>query len=389
MKKISIKRWIIVTMMFGVFANIAHPVTPRFIKGLGLGDSMFGWAFAGMAFTNFMFSPLWAKICSKIGAAKVTAITLFFYGVSQLMFGYSTTAFQIMFARLFGGFFIGGLYVAQLVYIIDNSEGEEKSKAIMTNATMQIVFGTLGFLIGGLIGDKSIKAAFLFQFLGLMLASLYVVLFIGENKKEDPVEMTLQSVNPFNSLRTEEVKTNKYLKNILIVSILASTATVLYDQTFNYYMADFFNFPPSINGFVKAITGVLAFISNSTLAIYIIKKKDLTKSLAYLYTIVGLLIIALISIKIPLVFLGINIIYFVIHSAYIPFIQKIVTDSATNQNEVVGTMNSLKSLGMILGAIIAGQTYAISKQLPFILASAIYFISAIIIVLNQRKTKEI
>ena len=102
MKKISMKRWLVVTVLFAVFANIAHPVTPRFIKELGLGDAMFGWAFAGMAITNFLFSPMWAKLCEKYGSIKLTMVSLFFYGVAQLMFGFSTTASSIMFARLLG-----------------------------------------------------------------------------------------------------------------------------------------------------------------------------------------------------------------------------------------------------------------------------------------------
>lgn len=387
MKKISIKRWLIVTMMFGIFANIAHPVTPRFIKSLGLGDSMFGWAFAGMAFTNFIFSPLWAKICEKWGSVKVSIVCLFFYGVSQLIFGLSTTEFGIMFARMFGGMFIGGLHVAQLVYIVDYAPEDQKGQVMVQNATYQIVFGTIGYLIGGLIGDYSVLYAFLFQVVGIMLTTLYVILFVKEGKLQNRQTLiTFENINPFNGLRSKEVKTNNFLRNILIVSVMASMATTLYDQTFNYYMADFYNFAPSVNGIVKAITGVLAFISNSTLAIYVIKKTNLSKSLAYLFGIVGSLILALISIRVDILFLAINVVYFTVHAAYIPFIQKLVTDHSVNQSEAVGTMNSLKSLGMIIGAVVAGQTYALSKQLPFILASIIFFISAFITITNRNKT---
>ncbi len=384
MKKISMKRWLVVTMLFAVFANIAHPVTPKFIKSLGLGDSMFGWAYAGMAITNFIFSPLWAKLCEKYGSVKITIISLFFYGVSQLMFGFSTTAFSIMAARLLGGFFVGGLYVSQLVYIVNNSSEEEKGQAMVNNSTMQIVFGTIGFLLGGVIGDISIMYAFYFQFAGLMVSVLFVILFVGEREiKPSESTISLNDINPLTSL-SSSTDTSKYLRNIFIVSILASTATVLYDQTFNYYMADFFNFPPSVNGTIKAITGVLAFVSNSTLTYWIIRKTNLSKSLSYIFMVVAVLIIALISIEVPVLFLGINIVYFAIHASYIPILQKIVTDNSKDQNLAVGKINSLKSLGMIIGAIVAGQAYATSKQLPFILASIIFIISGIIMLLNRK-----
>lgn len=363
-------------MLFAIFANIAHPVTPKFIKLLGLSDGMFGYAYAGMAMTNFLFSPMWAKLAERYGSIKITLTTLFFYAVSQLMFGLSTTTFSIMFARLFGGFFIGGLFVSQLLYIVNNAKPEEKGQAMVNNATMQIVFGTFGYLLGGLIGDFNILYAFYFQVAGLLLTALYVYLFIKDGPNTNEVkQFKLKDINPFRSLQTKEVSSNKVLRNIFIISIMASTATVLYDQTFNYYMADFFNFPPSVNGTVKAITGVLAFITNSTLTLWIIKKTNLIKSLGAIFITAASLILVLINVEVPLIFLGINILYFAIHAAYTPVIQNLVTSTAKDQAAAVGTFNSLKSLGMILGALVAGSAYAIGKKLPFII-SIIIFIAA-------------
>ena len=42
-------------------ANFAHPITPTLIQNLQLPDYSFGMLYAGMAFTNFLFSPFWAK----------------------------------------------------------------------------------------------------------------------------------------------------------------------------------------------------------------------------------------------------------------------------------------------------------------------------------------
>ncbi len=105
MKKKSVSRWLIVTALIGICSNMAHPVTPRFIKSLGLGDSMFGYAFAAMAITNFLFSPTWAKLASKYGIVKINIICGIFYAISQLSFGFSTTSFQLILARLSSGLF--------------------------------------------------------------------------------------------------------------------------------------------------------------------------------------------------------------------------------------------------------------------------------------------
>ncbi|NLC33820.1 MAG: MFS transporter [Erysipelothrix sp.] len=385
MRKVSMQRWILVTILFAIFANIAHPVTPRFIKGLGLGDSMFGWAFAGMAFTNFLFSPMWAALTKKWGSVNITVVSLIVYGLSQLMFGYATSASTIMMARLLGGLFVGGIQVSQLTYIVNNADEESKGKTLVNNATMQIVFGTIGYLIGGVIGDYSIIAAFHFQFIGLCVSAAFVFFFVTENPLSTTLErLSLKLMSPFTPFMKSDVNESKFLRNIFIISIVASVASVLYDQTFNYYMADYFNFEPSVNGIIKAITGITALVSNSTLTLWIIKKANISKALGYIFMIVSTLIVALISINNPLLFLVINILYFTIHAAYLPLVQKVVTDSAIDQNTTIGKINALKSLGMIIGAIIAGQGYAISKQLPFILASILFMIIGFMSLFNRK-----
>ena len=55
-------------------ANFAHPITPTLIKELALPDYSFGVLYAGMAFTNFLFSPMWAKQVKRIGSKKVLGI---------------------------------------------------------------------------------------------------------------------------------------------------------------------------------------------------------------------------------------------------------------------------------------------------------------------------
>lgn len=166
---------------------------------------------------------------------------------------------------------------------------------------------------------------------------------------------------------------------------MVSSATVLYDQTFNYYIADFFDLPPSVNGTVRAVTGLLAFITNSTLTMVIVRKTNLTKSLGSVFVTVSLLITLLISVDTPFIFILINCVYFAIHATYIPIIQSIVTTAASDQTTAVGILNSLRSLGMIFGAILAGSTYVLFKKAPFIIAIVLYISCGLYCVLALSK----
>lgn len=357
----------------GVSSNMAHPVTPLFIKSLGLGDSMFGYAFAAMSITNFLFSPTWAKLASKYGIIKINIICSFFYGISQLMFGISSTSFTLILARLSSGLFLGGILVTQLLYIIENSTMQQRGPDMVKNATLVIVSGTIGYLIGGTIGDYKIIYTFITQFVGLMVMVMFTLLFVADGHvKNNSQALKLKDINPFQSLKSKELVSNSFLKNIFLISIMASAATVLYDQTFNYYITDFFNFPPSVNGTVRAITGILAFLTNSTITLWIVRKTNLTKSLGTLFIGIAALILALINVNIPIIFIVINCIYFAFHAMYIPIIQNIVTDASVDQVSAVGTLNSLRSLGMIIGALLAGTTYTLMKKAPFMLAIIIY-----------------
>ena len=91
MKKVSITRAFIFVIIYSLFANFAHPVTPTFIQNLGLPDYMFGVAFACMSTTNFLFSPFWGKISRGFGSSKVLGVCYLGYALAQYIFGAATT----------------------------------------------------------------------------------------------------------------------------------------------------------------------------------------------------------------------------------------------------------------------------------------------------------
>ena len=121
MKKISVNILMFLVFLYSLGANFAHPVTPTFIQVLGLHDYMFGVAFACMSLTNFLFSPFWGKISEKYGGGLVFNACMLGYGVMQVFFGLSRSEIAVCIVRLVGGFFISGISVSQMIYIINHS----------------------------------------------------------------------------------------------------------------------------------------------------------------------------------------------------------------------------------------------------------------------------
>ena len=76
-----------------------------------------------------------------------------------------------------------------------------------------------------------------------------------------------------------------------------------------------------------------------------------------------------------------------LNSLHVPLIQKRITDSSSD--EIYGTYNALKSLGWIVGGLIAGFSYQLYFNLPFLITSLIFLISTIMLNFNSFKSNKL
>jgi Arabinose efflux permease len=385
MRKKSIKRLYIITIIYGLAANFVHPVTPTLLNQLNFDKFMFGVSFAMMSLTYFIFSPFWGKIMEKVSINKILALCLPGYALGQFIFCYATNAPILIFARLFAGCFSGGVMVSQMMYLSRNSEVTEKGKNLAINATFAAISSTLGYFFGGVFGNVSITFTFMVQVVCLVLLGGYSFFYLGDepgNNTDSFTELIKQS-NPIAVFREKEVFANKYITTILIISFFASLASTSYDQSLNYVITDQFDLPPSYNGIVKAITGVLSLIANSLISIKIVKKHNSDKYLATLYFLCSMSIALLLIVTNLYVFLGLGIIFLVLNNICQPIMQNLVTKSPENQGSVIGLFNALRGLGMVLGAIVAGFTYILHDKMPFAVSLFFFTVSAIMLLRNK------
>ena len=64
------------------------------------------------------------------------------------------------------------------------------------------------------------------------------------------------------------------LMALLMLSFgMANLGYIAFEQAFNYYLRDQFNLSSGYNGVIKAALGVISLVSNSTLCLWIIKKR--------------------------------------------------------------------------------------------------------------------
>ena len=364
-------------ILFNLAANFAHPVTPTIIQNLHLHDYMFGVALAMMQLANFLMSPVWGKLNSKISSRLTLLIGCCGYGVAQLWFALATTELMIILARLFAGVFVGGIFVSFLTYVVNMADPKDQPKYLTWSATIQSVAGAFGYLVGGVLGEYTIKGTFLIQALCLVVTgAAFFFICLPDKQTEGKIQLgqIVKDANPFGAFKDCAKFMTLNFATLFVVNVLINFGNTGFDQAFNYYLKAQLNLTSSYNGIIKAAVGLVSFVANMTLCIWLIQKTDTKKSLALLVGICALASVGtLISPKIG-IFITFSILVYAGYSVSLPVLQNMVATKAdpAQKNLVMGFYNSTKSLGSISGSLTAGFIYAIHPKLPFGCTALIY-----------------
>ena len=380
-------------ILFNLAANFAHPVTPTIIQDLRLPDYMFGLMLAAMQFSNFLFSPFWGKLNVSISSRQTLLICCTGYGVAQLGFACATTQSMILLARILAGVFVGGIFVSFLTYVINTAKPEDQAKFLTYSATIQAVFGAFGYLVGGLLGEFSIRGTFYLQAFCLGLAGILfrlVCLPDGQQEQTDLKKIALET-NPLQAFIDGKYFMNMAFVMLFAVNILMNFANTGFDQVFNYYLKDQLGLTSSYNGIIKAAVGLISFVFNMTVCLWIIRKTDTRISMTVLMALCA--VTALGTLLAPKIWLFILLSVFVYagYSVSLPVLQNMVAVQAdpARKNLVMGFYNATKSLGSIIGSLMAGFLYAVHIKLPFAVVAVAYGLSLLAAVgyLLQSKKK--
>ena len=392
MRKQSVTRAFFLWGLYSLVANFAHPITPTFIQDLGLHDYMFGVAFACMAITNFAFSPFWGKISKSIGSSKLMGICFLGYAFAQALFGSATTELQIGLARLIGGFFIGGITVNQILYIMENSEEGKAGQNLATNVTINVVVAAFGYMTGGFLGNLSISLTFFIQVIGLAINGvLYWILLEDAHIEREKLTMkeVVQNSNPFQAVLDARGIMTAVIAYFLVIVVSTQFATTCYEQCFNYFIKDQYGFPPSYNGLLKAAVGLITMAANSTICVYLMKKTNIFKSLIPVLSVCFGMMISIIVLDSVVPFIIMNVVFFGFNAVYQPLLQAMISKLSDKENGImVGLFNSMRSLGMVGGSLLAGFIYEIGPKLSFVVSAAAFLIAIAVGMLMNKKMKK-
>lgn len=366
-------------ILFNLAANFAHPVTPTIIKDLALPDYMFGLMLAAMQLSNFLFSPFWGKINGSISSRKTLLICCTGYGVAQLGIACATTQGVILLVRILAGVFVGGIMVSFLTYVINAANPEDQAKYLTYSATVQAVCGAFGYLVGGVLGEFSIRGTFFLQAacLGVAGVMFRLVCLPDGQQGELNVKQIARESNPLQAFIDGRHFMTGAFALLFALNILVNFANTGFDQVFNYYLKDQLGLSSSYNGIIKAAVGLISFVFNMTLCLWIIRKTDTKKSMAALTVFCTLASVGALLVPQMGLFIACSVFVYAGYSVSLPVLQHMVAEQAdpARKNLVMGFYNATKSLGSIIGSLMAGFLYAVHTKLPFAVVAAAYGIS--------------
>jgi len=390
MRRASLFRFYILMFIEIVAANMVHPVTPTFLSDLQMPEFMFGAAFAAMSLTNFLFCPFWGTVGDSIGRVKTLVITITFYAFGQLMFLYSTTIWQILTARMISGVFSGGCTVCLMAYVADVAEPNRCGKHMAICAALTSAAIAVGYLVGGILGDISVRTAFLSQFALLCLSAfgMGVLLLDGTYYQKHKVNL-VHAVNPFSVFTDSRALFNGPMVVFLTTVFLACFASTAYDNAFNYYLKDQFRFPPSYNGYIYAAIGVVGISFNMTLGLWLQRKTGGRLPLAMICLAACLTLTASLKISQVGVYIAVNMIFYVCNSMYLPLQQALaIRQWKGDHGTISGVFSSVRAAGMVSGSLSAGFLYELAPRLPMGVCAGVFFLAAAIVLFNIYQYKE-
>ena len=381
-----------VMILYALCSNFAHPVTPTIIQNLQLHDYMFGVALAMMLGAQLLLSPFWGKLNHYLSSRTSLLVGSLGYGLAQLWFCLAKTELTIACARFVAGMFVGGIMVSMLTYIVNVAKPEDQPKYLTYAATIQSVGGAFGYLIGGVLGEVSVQLAFICQSAGLILTGvLFWLVCLPDADHTEKLELRslVKEANPVQAFVDCRHFMTRTFALLFILNVLINFANTGFDQAFNYYLKDQLSLTSSYNGIIKAAVGLVSFVSNMTLCIWIIRKTNNARSMTLLTLLCALAAFGTLLAPNIGLFISGSVLVYAGFSVSLPVLQNMVASRRPDQkNLVMGFYNATKSLGSIAGSLTAGFIYAAHVKLPFAVTAVIYTLGIAVAAVYLIRTRE-
>lgn len=351
--------------MLGI--GLIVPVLPllvgEFVSGRDQQALWFGLMTTVFGLMQFIFMPMLGALSDRVGRRPVLMVSM-----GGMCINFLATAWAPSLAWLFIGRVIGGMSSASMsvasAYASDISTHENRAKSF---GKVGAAFG-LGFIcgpmLGGLLGGVDLHLPF-YVAAALSAANLaYGYLAVPESlPAERRSKFSLARVNPFSALGRLIKRTE--IRGLIVVYALMTFAQMMLQSTWVLYTTFRFGWTPRENGVALFCVGMSAAVVQAGLLGVLMRRFGEVR-LSLLGLASGALTYLLYGLAtqgwMMYVFILCNLLAF----AAGPALQAIISKSsgAGEQGELMGSLQSISSLGIIVMPLLGTAILGAASHLP-------------------------
>jgi MFS transporter, DHA1 family, tetracycline resistance protein len=362
-------KWFVLVAVFidMVGIGIAIPVLPILVGEYTTSNAeQTHWAIAlsvVYGLMQFLCAPLLGAVSDRFGRRPVLLLAIAGLGIHYILIATAPSLWIMLFARILGGI-TGASFSVANAYIADISPPEERAKSL---GLIGAAFG-LGFIcgppLGGLMGDIDLHLPF-YAAAGLsFLNVLYGFFFVPESLPAGRRgKFSLAKANPFRALIA--LVQHHAVGSLVIVFALFALGHMAMIQTWALFTHFRFGWGTLENGYLLTCVGIISTVVQGGLLGRLVKRFG-EERLALMAVGSNVLVLTGYGlapagwVMFPILFCS-----FLIFTAG-PSIQGVVskTMGPAEQGVTLGAMQSINSLALVVGPLIAGQILASVSDLP-------------------------
>lgn len=386
------KAWLLLafSLLVGLGMNLAHPVTPAHLISIGIHKSMFGVLFASMNLGQFIFAPIWGNLGDQKNRTTVAIIGVLGYAVSQFFFGYFTNVYLIILVRFMAGVFACAILSNGLAHISVNPNfGSHKAKLISLFVAFNVIGSTLGYYIGGSIGDFFVGQEYILMYIQAGFNVLLALFTLGFVRMDEEIKITKKRQSALAQL-AQIKKLSKELFLLIIIIALISIAQTNFSKYLDMYITDL-GYMPSTIGTLVFTTGLVTLFVSFLVVPFLNKRFKETQTL--------FVVVALQALFTALTF-GLNqsqfliwgYSFFMFYTAGKAIYEPTIAYHLSKYTDIsagvlMGSRQSAISLGAIIGPLVAGLIYDDIGVYMFLILSALLAVSAVLLYGYQKRVK--
>ncbi len=367
--------------------GIVLPSLPFYVAKVGGAALEVTYLFAVFSICSFLSTPMLGALSDKIGRRPILIVSIASTAIGWFVFASANSLLFLFIGRIIDGLAAGNFSTAQS-YLVDISKNDkDRTHNLGLVGSMFGIGFILGPMLGGLLG--TISPSFPFWTAGVLatINMIMAILFLPETNKNR--NLARMSFNPFIPI-INAVK-NKKLFPYFVTWFLFGTAMSGTQSIMALYFNDRFGFSALVIGMIITVQGAIMSVNQMVglkrFWLRHFKEPDLVLFMFLAFTISYLLMGLNFT---TLFFVGILIGVFAQSVLRAVFTSQVLgLADAHVKGEAMGVLNSVLSLGMVVGPLFTGPVYTYKINFPFFVSSILMLIAFGIIYQHRKKMQRI